>query len=86
LDTVFIEEILLETFSFYEWQNIEKVLISLNPQDLVLIESITLDELKDTINVLIKRGQLESKKIKGELHYRRYQRRSLLHKLRALLK
>ncbi|EQC44040.1 hypothetical protein [Bacteriovorax sp. Seq25_V] len=83
MDTVFIEEILLETFSFYEWQNIEKVLISLNPQDLILIESITLDELKESIEVLIKRGQLESKKINGEIHYRRFQKRTWVQKIKS---
>lgn len=69
------EEILLETFSFYEWQNIERVLISLKKQDLVLIENLSLDELKEVINSLVKKGQLESKRENNEFHYRRIQKR-----------
>lgn len=70
-----VEEILLETLSFYEWQNTEKTLISLNSKDLILIESITLDEMNTAINGLIRKGMLEKKVEKKELFYRRVNKR-----------
>lgn len=65
------EEILLETLSFYEWQNIEKILISLNSKDLVLIETLTLDEMKKIINQLVDKGMVEKQIKKNEIFYRR---------------
>lgn len=77
-----VEEILLETLSFYEWQNTEKTLISLNSKDLILIESITLDEMNIAINGLIRKGMLEKKIEKKELFYRRVNKRpSLIRKI-----
>lgn len=70
-----VEEILLETLSFYEWQNIEKILISLNSKDLILIESITLDEMNLAIKGLIRKGMLEKKFENKELFYKRTNKR-----------
>lgn len=70
-----VEEILLETLSFYEWQNIEKILISLNSKDLILIESITLDEMNIAIKGLIRKGMLEKKFENKEFFYKRANKR-----------
>lgn len=70
-----VEEILLETLSFYEWQNIEKILISLNSKDLILIESITLDEMNIAIKGLIRKGMLEKKFENKEFFYKRTNKR-----------
>ena len=55
------EEIILENLSFYEWTNFEKLLIGLNPSDLVIVESIKYGELEKMLLSLNKRSYLEIK-------------------------
>lgn len=79
-------EILLENLSFYEWMNIENILISITPEDLVLIESLSLDELKDILTRLIKQGHVQSMKLDGELQYKRIHKKTLKSKVLRFLK
>lgn len=86
LDNDLAKEILLENLSFYEWMNIENILISITPEDLVLIESLTLDELKSCIKELMKEKFVEEKKLDGELKYRRIHKKTLKSKVLSFLK
>lgn len=85
LELEIVDEILLETLSFYEWQNLEKTLISLNAKDLVLIETLTLDELKQSMHRLLSRGMLEKKIVNKEIFYKRVSgKKSILKKVMML--
>ena len=86
MDSEIIEEILLENLSFYEWMNIENLLISINEQDLVLIREITLDKLKSVLDKLCKESDVQKKKLDGEFKYRRFLKRSLFQRIKGLLK
>jgi len=86
VDNELAKEILLENLSFYEWMNIENILISITQADLVLIESLSLDELKSILESLIKDGVVEKKKENKEFHYKRIHKKSLKSKLLKIFK
>lgn len=86
MDKQVASEIILENLSFYEWMNIENILISIDPVDLVLIDEISLDELKDLLDSLVKEGRLRAKELDGELKYKRVQKKTLKSKLLRFLK
>ena len=86
LDSQIVSEILSENLSFYEWMNIENILISINEQDLVLIRDISLDELKLCLDNLCEMDSVEKKKLDGEMKYRRILKRSLTSKIKNFLK
>ncbi len=65
------KEIILETLSFYEWQNFEKILIGIDPKDLVLIESLAYEELEKLLSDLVQEGHLEKIHENKEDLYRR---------------
>ncbi|EQC51665.1 hypothetical protein [Bacteriovorax sp. DB6_IX] len=86
MDKQVASEIILENLSFYEWMNIENILISIDPVDLVLIDEISLDDLKDLLDSLVKEGRLRAKELDGELKYKRVQKKTLKSKLLRFLK
>lgn len=86
MDKQVASEIILENLSFYEWMNIENILISIDPVDLVLIDEISLDDLKDLLDSLVKERRLRAKELDGELKYKRVQKKTLKSKLLRFLK
>ena len=78
MDNELAKEILLENLSFYEWMNIENILISITPADLVLIESLSLDEVKQILDILVKEGIVDKKHENKEFHYKRIHKKKNL--------
>lgn len=81
MDNDIAKDILLENLSFYEWMNIENILISIDPQDLVLIEDLSLDELKSLLKSLCKSGHVEEKELDKEPQFRRIHKKTLKSKV-----
>lgn len=77
------KEILLETLSFYEWMNLENILIGIDPKDLVLIESMAYEDLHSLLDELVKEGHLE---LKLESQDERFYKRTLVKKKSLLAK
>jgi hypothetical protein len=84
VDNEIAQDILLENLSFYEWMNIENILISIDPKDLVLIEDLSLDELKAVLKTLCKSGHVEEKELDGEAQFRRIHKKTLKSKVLKL--
>lgn len=80
------KEIILENLSFYEWMNLEKILIGLNASDMTLLEDFEFGELEDLLNSLCKDGHLETKSESKETFYKRIiKKKSLIEKVKSKL-
>lgn len=86
MDKELAQDILLENLSFYEWMNIENILISIDSKDLVLIENLTMDELKSILTHLCKKGHVEKSDIDGEPQFKRIHKKTLKSKVLRFLK
>ena len=86
MDKEIVKEILLENLSFFEWMNMENLLISIDEKDMVLIRDINMDELNLCLNELIKLKMLEMRDTQGEIQYKRCENKSVMRKIKGLLK
>lgn len=68
------KEIILENISFFEWMNMENLLISIKSEDLSLLDEVNMEVLESYLNEFIKEGLVEVKhEAKNEAFYRRVQ-------------
>ncbi|MFG1485549.1 hypothetical protein ABMA77_05740 [Halobacteriovorax sp. RZ-1] len=68
------KEIILENISFFEWMNMENLLISIKSEDLSLLDEVNMEVLESYLNEFIKEGLVEIKyEAKNEAFYRRVQ-------------
>jgi hypothetical protein len=82
LDNEFLKDILLENLSFYEWMNMENILISIDPKDLTLIHEVGMDQLENCLEELVKNKEVELKVENKEARYKRVmKKRGLLSRL-----
>ncbi|MFG1499133.1 hypothetical protein ABMA70_02915 [Halobacteriovorax sp. XZX-3] len=68
------KEIILENISFFEWMNMENLLISIKSEDLSLLDDVNMEVLEAYLNEFIREGLVEVKhEAKNEAFYRRVQ-------------
>lgn len=68
------KEIILENISFFEWMNMENILISIKSEDLSLLDEVNMEVLEGYLQVFEKEKLVEVKHgHKNEAFYRRVQ-------------
>lgn len=70
-------EIVLENISFFEWMNMENILISIKKEDLALLDEVNMEVLENYLKDFLKEDLIEQKvesiNDRKELSYRRRQ-------------
>ncbi len=73
-DNELAQEIILENISFFEWMNMENILISIKSEDLSLLDDVDMEALESYLKEFEKIGQIEVKyEAKNEAFFRRVQ-------------
>lgn len=55
------KEIVLENISFFEWMNMENILISIRKEDLTLLDDVNMEVLENYLNDFLAQGLIEKK-------------------------
>lgn len=70
-------EIVLENISFFEWMNMENILISIKKEDLALLDEVNMEVLENYLKDFLKEDLIEQKvesiNDRKEFSYRRKQ-------------
>ncbi len=70
-------EIVLENISFFEWMNMENILISIKKEDLTLLDEVNMEVLEDYLSEFLNEDLIERKieiiNSRKEPYYRRKQ-------------